>query len=248
MAISSVSLTSNAIGAGAAQTDGAQKNPLIALQRKDASASTQLSPFGKTKLSLDDLKASAQAIRNLNNPPTFSDFKIAVQGFVQSLNALNKTVNDVSANDTAKSASLADTRPAQALNEIRKAVSGPAEGALTALQKLGVSSQKDGTFALNQRQLEKSFQENRGGTLSTLFEVAGRVEIAADQQLSGKKPVESAASSAEKTQEERDGERDTQARLENRKNFQQLLAAQLANAGSYVARNAVATYFSVAAL
>jgi hypothetical protein len=43
--------------------------------------------------------------------------------------------------------------------------------------------------------------------------------------------------------------RDTvQARLDSQRSFQQRLTAQLANAGGYVARNAVVTYLSVASL
>lgn len=248
MAISSVSLTSSVIGAGAsqAQGDGAQQNPLAALQRKTASTNTQLSVFGRVKLTLDDIKAKAQALENLSSPPTLSDFKVAVQGFVQSLNALNKTVNEA----TAKSAAIeSDSRPAQALNEIRKAVAGSDGEGLSSLQKIGISSQQDGTFSINRKQLEQSLRDDPGGTLSTLSDVADRVEKAADEQLSGNGSVDNEASGLNgQSSEQEETRSDAQARIDSRKNFQQLLAAQLANAGGYVARNAVTTYFSVAAL
>lgn len=248
MAISSISSpVSSGVGASAAQADSTQKNPLATLQRNDASATTQLSAFGRTKLSLDDIKASAQAIKNLGNPPTLSDLKVAVQGFVQSLNALTSTVKQAAADAAAKSSAIADARPAQALTEIHKAVSGPGEGSLAALQKLGIS-ENAGTFSINQRQLEKAFQENRPGSLSALFDVADRVESAADKRLSDAPPADAKSNANTPESPPEDARNEEQSKVTQRESFRELLAAQLANAGGYVARNAVATYFSVAAL
>lgn len=244
MAVSSVSsLVASGIGASAAQADSAQKNPLATRQRGDASSITELSAFGKTRLALDDIKASAQAIQNLGNPPTLSDVKEAVQDFVQSLNALAGTVKQSAADASAR----ADTRPAQALNEIRKAVSGPEEGSLAALQKLGIS-ENAGTFSLNQRQLEKTVQENRQDSLSELIDVAERVEEAADKQLAGVPIAEKNDAYVPPEDAAEDARNEEQTRIAQRESFRELLAAQLANAGGYSARNAVTTYFSVAAL
>lgn len=256
MAISSILQSNAAVGAtgNQAQGDGSQKNqnPLAALQRKVESASAQLSAFGQVKLSLDDLQAKAQAIKNLGNPPTLSDFKLAVQGVVQSFNSLSKTVSAAAAsreNSRAAAAAVTDQRPAQALNEVRRAVAGPNENSLAALREIGISRQPDGTFEINQQQLEKAFLENREQTLSTVDEVAARVAEVADRQLSGNGIIGQRFSNLSEQASGLQSTRDNaQAQLDNQRNFQQLLAAQLARAGSFVARNAVATYLTVAAL
>lgn len=249
MAISSVSsLVSSGIGASPAQSESTQRNPVAQPQRNEVSSTTQLSAFGRTKSSLEDIKASAQAINNLSNPPTFSDLKVAVQGFVQSINALASTVKQAGLDASEKSAAVVDTRPSQALNEINKAFSGQGGSSLAALQKLGIS-ENEGTFSINQRQLETAFQENRQGSLSALVEVADRVESAADRQLTGAPPVDQQNNATAPAESQSDDARnEAQATAAQRDSFKELLAAQLANAGGYIARNAVITYFSVAAL
>lgn len=252
MAITSIAQSSAAVSAFGNQAQGgsAQQNPLAGLQRKVASASAQLSAFGKVKLSLDDLqaKAKAQAVRNLGTPPTLSDFSVAVQGVVQSFNALSKTVAAAAASrdsSRAAAAAVVDQRSAQALKEVRRAVAGPNGSSLDALQKIGISRQRDGTFDINQKQLEQSFLGNRDAALNTLNEVAARVVDVTQQQLSGNGPVGQRFNSLSELQDTRDT---VQARLDSQRSFQQLLTAQLANAGGYVARNAVVTYLSVASL
>ena len=247
MAISSVSLNPNAIGAVAAQTqnsDAAQKGTQSALARDDAntSARTQFSDFGRTKLSLENVKDAAETARNINNPPALSEFKNAVQGVVKSLNALNETVR---AAETAT-----DQRPLQALNEVRNALAASNEDGADTLQKLGISTQQDGTFAINQRQLERSFKEDSQGAQSALRDVSNRVEQAVDRQLSGTPPaVQTKTTEAPpEGSNANDAQIEDRARAEQRESFRQLLASQLANAGSNTARNAVTTYFSVATL
>lgn len=254
MAISGVSsLVSSSVGASAvaaAQGENAQKNPLAGLlQRDDASAQTQLSFLGRTKLSLEDIQASAQAARNVNNPPTISDFKVAVQGVVQSLNALASVARQAAADTAARPSALTDNRPSQAFNQVRNALQDSDGNAARSLQRLGVSQTPEGTFAVNQRQLEASFQEDRQGILSALFDVADRVDAAAERALTGAPPAreETETETPENTDRPTPDE-EAETRAAQRESFRELLAAQLANAGGYVARNAVATYFSVAAL
>lgn len=249
MAISSVSsLVSSGIGASPAQSESTQRNPVAQPQRNEVSSTTQLSAFGRTKSSLEGIKASAQAINNLSNPPTFSDLKVAVQGFVQSINALASTVKQAALDASEKSAADVDTRPSQALTEINKAFTGEGGSSLAALQKLGIS-ENEGTFSINQRQLETSFQENRQDSLSELNKVADRVEDAADKQLTGAPPIERKSNAeAPAASQSDDARNEEQARVAQRESSRELLTAQLANAGGFVARNAVLTYFSVAAL
>lgn len=251
MDISGVSQSLSAISASGSQARAgdAQNNPLATLQNKEAAAQSQLSVFGKVRLTLDDLRSSAQALKNFSKPPTLSDFKIAVQGFVQSFNNLQKTVSDASAGISGKNALSSDARPGQVLNEVRNAITGPNRDNLPPIQKLGVEPQKDGTFAINQKSLDRTFQNDRAGVLATFSAVSDRVGAVIDKQLSasgavGKKVQDLSVRVAdlENTHNR------AQERLDSQKSFQQRLAAQLANAGGYVARNAVTTYLNVATM
>lgn len=254
MAISSISsLASNGVGAGASsvavQGESAQKNPLAGLsQRSDPSSKTELSLLGRTRLSLEDVQAAAQAARNISNPPTLSDFKVAIQGVVQSLNALNATVRPSSTNGPATSNNVAnDPRPSQALETVRRSLQEP-DGAARSLLRVGIT-QNESTFSVNQTALESAFREDRPGSLTALFDIADRVENAADRALNEPPPAPpspSPISTEEPIEQTQNAEQEVRAN--QRENFRDLLAAQLANAGSYVARNAVVTYFSVAAL
>lgn len=239
MDIPSVSLMSSASGAGSSQAQGSgtQKNPLAL--RRESSTNTQLSALGQVKLSLDDLKSKAQALQGFQKPPTLADFKVAVQGFVQSFNALHKSVSDAAAKAPALN---------QTLDDVRSALAGSNDSSLSALQQVGISGQKGGTFSINQNQLDKSFQNDRVGTLSTLSDVASRVEKTADKQISsngfiGKKMNDL----SERSNEIESQRRNTQVRLDVQKNSQQRLVSQL-SADGYVARNAVLSYFSVSSM
>ncbi len=249
MAVSGISQAVAAGGAyvGQASSGDAQHNPFATLQGGGAAAQTQLSGPGRVKYSLADLQAKAQALLNFNNPPTLGDFKTLVQGFVQAFNSLNKTVSEVSSQK--QGALYGDAHPVQSLNEIRKAAAGTNDSSLGALQKLGIDRQKDGTFSINQKTLDQSFQADGTGALDTISEVADRVGKVIDKQLSGNGSIgkkEQDLSARPSNQE--NNRNSSQERLDTQKNYQQRLAAQLANAGGFVARNAVATYFNVASL
>ena len=247
MAVSSISRSIAALNAYDSQgQSGDAQNPPASLLRSDSAAQTRLSVFGRVQSSLADLQARAQALKNFSKPPTLDDFKTAAQGFVQSFNALSKTVNETS---SLRQGLLNDLRPGQALSEVRKALAGMGESPISALQKQGVERLKDDTLAIGQKTLDKAFQADRQGVLNTFAEVADRVGKAIDQQLSSNgivaKKVQGLGARANEPEAARDA---ASARLENQKSFQQHLATQLAQAGGYVARNAVATYFSVASM
>lgn len=250
----SIAQTSSAVSAfaGQAQGEASQKNqtPLSGLQRRLESANTQLSAFGKVKLSLDDLQARAEVASNLATPPTLTDFKVAVQGVVQSVNSLSRTVAAAAASREANRAAEAlDQRPAQALSEVRRAVAGPNESSLAALREIGITRQKDGTFEINEQRLEQAFRDERERTVATFQEVSSRVGEVAERQLSSNGIIGQRFNNlSERASELRATRDNAQARLDSQRSFQQLLASQLASAGSFVARNAVASYLTVSVL
>lgn len=254
MAVSSVSLNQSLIGAAVtqAQTEAGQRNQnqLQTLPREEANSSsrTQLSDLGRTRLALDDLRSSTETARNLNNPPALSEFRNAVQGVVQSLNALNQTVHTAETNTS-------DRRSQQILSEVRNTAENTttAEGE-NALQRLGIATQQDGTFTINQRQLDQSFQADSDEAQSALDELSNNLNRVAEQQLNGAVAQPKPDDNEQQAQSLRQAIADEEAReqqrsqQETRENFRALLAAQLANAGSFSARNAVTTYFNVSTL
>ena len=255
MAVSSVSLNQNVIGAAVtqAQAEAGQRNQnSLQTQSREAansSSRTQLSDLGRTRLALDDLRTSTETARNLNNPPALSEFRSAVQGVVQSLNALNQTVRTAETNTS-------ERRPQQILNEVRStAETTTTEEGESALQRLGIATRQDGTFTVNQRQLDQSFQADPAEAQSALDELSNNLNRVAEQQLNGTTTTQPEpddntqqaqiirqAIADEEVREQQRSQQDT------RENFRQLLAAQLANAGSFSARNAVTTYFNVSTL
>lgn len=255
MAVSSVSLNQSLIGAAATQAQQAEagqrnQNQLQTLPREDANSSsrTQLSDLGRARLALDDLRDTTDTARNLNNPPALSEFRSAVQGVVQSLNALNQTVRSAEPNNT-------DRRPQQILNEVQTtAQNTTTDEGENALQRLGIATQQDGTFTVNQRQLDQSFQADPAEAQNALDELSNNLNRVAERQLNGGATAQPEPGNSQQAQSIRQAIADEEAREqqrsqeETRESFRQLLAAQLANAGSFSARNAVTTYFNVSTL
>lgn len=217
-------------------------NPLTALQRVAASTVTQLSSYGQIKSSLADLQDKALALKNISQPPTFSDFKVVVQAFVQSFNSINKTVSNL----TSKKGSLnGDNRSSEALNDIRKAAGGKDGKTLSALKELGISQQADSTFSINHKEMKKSFQANPENALSTIFDLANRVTEASDKLLSDNGTI------GKKTN-------DLNARIDKLQSAYDTVEGYMSTqpsppqasttsvAGGYTAFNAIATYASVA--
>lgn len=244
-----------------AQGGGAQGNLLAGLQQKTASVQTQLSVQGRVRYSLAELQAKAQALLNFSKSPTLEDFKTVIQGFVQSYNNLSRAVAEASAPkpeaasqkpETASQkpgTTSSDSSLGQTLKDVQNAVSGPDNSSRTALQKLGMQTQSDGSLSANLQTLGQALQNNPTETLNTLAGVADRVSTVIDKQLStnghnGSK-VQDLSAQGKESETSRNS---TQVRLDTQKNFQQRLAAQLVGAGGYTARNAVVAYFSVSSL
>lgn len=248
MDISSVNLSLNTLGTSTSQVQAGSdsQSPFATLQQKEGSAVAQLSAFGQVKASLADLQNNAQALKNFSKPPTFSDFQVVVQGFVQSFNSLGKNVAAL----TSKQGALNDnSRSGQALSHVNKAIAGANQDGLSALQKMGVTQQSNGTFSINQKQLEKSFQDNRPKALATVFDLANRVIQVTDKQISangliGKKVNDLSV----RVKELGNTFNKAQGYIDTQKTFQQSLSAQMTNSGGFTASNAVAAYASVSAL
>lgn len=217
-------------------------DPLAALRRIETSTVTQLSSYGQVKSSLADLQDKARALKNLNQPPTLSDFKGVVQAFVQSFNSITQTVNNLTSK---KGALNTENRPSQALNDIRKAVSGPKGNALPSLKELGILQQDNGTFAIDRKQLEKSFKDNPKDALSTISDLASRVTQTADKLLSDKGAIGKKVNDLSARVNELENAYDTvQGYLDTQQKPQESPVVQ--PAGGYTARNAIASYASVA--
>jgi flagellar capping protein FliD len=217
-------------------------DPLAALRRIETSTVTQLSSYGQVKSSLADLQDKARALKNLNQPPTLSDFKGVVQAFVQSFNSITQTVNNLTSK---KGALNTEDRPSQALNDIRKAVGGPKGNAFSSLKELGISQQTDGTFAIDRKQLEKSFKDNPKDALSTVSDLASRVMQTTDKLLSDKGTIGKKVNDLSARVSELEGAQSTvQGYLDTPQEPKPPPAIQ--PSGGYTARIAVDAYVSVA--
>jgi flagellar capping protein FliD len=217
-------------------------DPLAALRRIETSTVTQLSSYGQVKSSLADLQDKARALKNLSQPPTLLDFKGVVQAFVQSFNSVTQTVSNLTSK---KGALNTENRPSQALNDIRKAAGGPKGNALSSLKELGISQQTDGTFAIDRKQLEKSFKDNPKDALSTVSGLASRVTQATDKLLSDKGSIGKKVNDlSARVNELEDAQSTVQGYLDTRQKPEPAPAIQ--PTGGYTARIAVDAYVSVA--
>ena len=217
-------------------------DPLAALRRIETSSVVQLSSFGQVKSSLADIQNKARALLTVSKSPNLADFKVVVQAFVQSLNSIRKTVSDLTSE---KGALNGDSRPSQALSDINKAVDGPNGSAISALKDLGISQQGNGAYSVDQKQLEKAFQDNPQNASSVIADLASRVTQATDKQLSvsgviGKKVKDLSA----RVSEFGNIRNTAQGYLDATKGLQQSLTNLFT--GGYTARNAIAAYTSVA--
>jgi len=217
-------------------------DPLAALRRIETSTVTQLSSYGQVKSSLADLQDKARALKNLSQPPTLLDFKGVVQAFVQSFNSVTQTVSNLTSK---KGALNTENRPSQALNDIRKAAGGPKGNALPSLKELGISQQTDGTFAIDRKQLEKSFKDNPKDALSTVSDLASRITQATDKLLSDKGAIGKKVNDlSARVNELEDAQSTVQGYLDTQQKPKPAPAIQ--PTGGYTARIAVDTYASVA--
>lgn len=230
MAIPAVSLSAlpdraPASSQAEAQGEAARRAFLPVPLRIPAAGGAEFSLGGRARLSLEDLQAKAGALLNLNRPPTLSDFKLAVQGFVAAFNSLSRTL----------SAARSDADAAEMAATLREAARGE-EGALAALRKAGIAPTDDGMLAVEESRLETAVRQEPGSVMPALNGLFARVENAAARLLGGGEQADDPNAAT------------AQTRDAGRQDARQRLAAQLAGADSHAARHAVATYFSVAAL
>ena len=248
MAISIVGLSPNTASTSTTQVSAGldPQSSLSTLQSNEKNALAQLSSLGQVKSSLADLQNKAGALKNFSKPPTFADFQVVVQGFVQSFNSLNKNASALASKQDALNA---DNRSGQALNSVNNAITDANGRGLSALQKMGISQQANGAFSINQNQLAKSFQENRPGTLSAIFDLANRVTQATDKYISANgfigKQVDNLSARVNDLENMRSK---PQGHLDTQKITQQFTTAQAPSTGGFTVRKAVATYTSVASL
>jgi hypothetical protein len=205
---------------------------------------------------LEGLQAKAQALQSFNKSPNFNDFQVAVLGFVQAFNTVHTDVTK--AKETTN-----DTRSAGALSAVSHAATDD-KNSRTALEKLGITLQKDGSLSVDQAKLEKSFREDQPKTVNTLAELGLRVDQATGQQLtvtsnssvSGANTNSSrVADVASRVTETDQQQKTSQQHQDEQKNAHKLQVAQQASlapssaaASSGPAVNAVATYIGVATL
>jgi hypothetical protein len=249
MAISIPSVTvlnGDGVDAAAAILRRGSAQEIITAAEKEA-ASPPISSFisnisssGQAKLSLESLQAKAEALKNAAVPPTLDDFKVVVQGVVSGINSVRATL--VSALTESGSGSQAIARAKEFVDRI--AAGNKDEDAVALAKKIGIERQADGGFAVNQKQLKKTFNEDDNGAFSALTEFAAKLAEAKDVPEPDKK---------EYTERSKDVARKSEGKVQQNQPQQadvrpQGFQIELDSASSFTAQTAVASYLTVAAL
>ena len=187
MAISSITLLNgDGVNAAAAIARPGVVQDSSAAAQKDTTPSSSISIIsasGKARLSLEGLQARATALKAANVPPTVSDFKVAVQGIVGSINALRTTLS--SALSELRSGSQSIARAKAFIDRI--AAGNKDEGAAALAKRIGIENQGDGIFSINQKQLTNAFNEDSKAAFSTLTAFTGKVAEAKNVPAPDKK-------------------------------------------------------------
>ncbi|MCE9633719.1 MAG: hypothetical protein K8Q92_06000 [Methylophilales bacterium] len=243
--------------AGAIARQGTAQEIIAAAQKEAASPTSSnfssvslISSSGKSRLTLESLQAQAGALQNANVPPTLSDFKVAVQGVVSSLNALGTTLAN----------SLAE------FGSGRSFVARAKEfvDSIVPAKKIGIESQGNGGFAINQKQLIKAFNEDGKGAFAALQEFAAMFVQARDvppaekpKQTDDTEKSKEAMRRADAAARNREADRVQQNQAQQnqvpqadvpKQDFQAQLGVQLDSASGFTAQTAVTSYLTVAAL
>jgi hypothetical protein len=242
MAITSVTLlNSNGVDAALAKLrEGSLQDFLAAQPQTSSSSVTRISVSGKALVSLDSLQAFAEAAKNANVPPTVSDFKVLVNGVVNGINALRQSVANAANSDNSLANSLQ-----KRLDAIDQIASKSRESA-AALSKIGLGQQDNGSFTVNQKQLLKSFNEDKEGAFAAFTNFAGKVSGAAGNNSS--KDVEDTEKTKESNKSKEKDKPNANDEFGKQLNLNNTFDAPSSPAVSFVAKNAVASYLTIASL
>ncbi|MFM9912929.1 MAG: hypothetical protein ACKVN9_05300 [Methylophilaceae bacterium] len=258
ISISSVTvLNSDGVNAAAALVRQGTAQEIIAAADKEAASPSSsnfssvslISSSGKARLSLESLQAQAGALQNASAPPTVSDFKVAVQGVVSSLNALGAALTN----------SLAEFRSKGSFAARAKEF----VDSITPAKRIGIESQGNGSFAINQQQLVKAFNQDSKGAFAALQDFTAKFIQAKDTQPAEKpkqaddtakkeemRRADAAArnSAADQAQANQDQQNKALQLDIPKQDFSTQLSAQLDSASGFTAQTAVTSYLTVAAL
>jgi hypothetical protein len=222
------------------------------------SSITFISQSGQARLSLDSFQALATAIQSLNVPPTVSDFEVAVLGVVSGLNGLRLSLANAAVSN-------ANYREQQKADKALAAMDQDSKDSVDALQKVGITRQADGSYSIDQKQLDQAYNQDPNAAYATLTTFAAQQSQAATSTDASKAQAASNAANAANTAlqaaqvaSQAAGQAAhpvQQAATTNfatgssfGDSFQPQLAAQLAGASSFAARTAVTTYLAVSSL
>lgn len=242
MAITSVTLlNSNGVDAALAkQREGSLQDFLAAQPQTSSSSVTRISASGQALVSLESLQAFAEAAKNANVPPTVSDFKVLVSGVVSGINAVRQSVTSAAKSENSLANSLQ-----KRLDAIDQIASKSRESG-SALSKLGINQEDGGGFTINQKQLAKSFNEDKQGTFATFSDFVSKVSSAVDNNSSKNIEDTDKAKESDKSKEKDKSNADDQ--VGKRLNINNTVETKPTPPVSFVAKNAVASYLTIASL
>lgn len=181
------------------------------IQQQRDSVSVELSAFGKISSSLSDAQIASRALSDKQQMAAQADAGKAAARFVRAFNNASQAARSA----TAANGLLADNTHARAAESgLRKLFSSDAIAAAD-LKKIGISQQRDGTLAIDQKKFDDALKTDADAVRTTLSVAGQKVDQVVTRQLAGNGNIGSAINSL-----------DTQARnLESRRAEQQAQSA-----------------------
>jgi len=155
--------------AGSEVVQKAAEAGMARLEQARQSVQVQLSAYGQVKSGLERLAEAGQSLRS-EAPMSAAETKKALQTMVSAYN------------ETRAAAVMAEPgRASSAANALRRAVS--ADEASADLRALGITRQRDGALAIDEKKLDQALASDTAGTRAAAGRFAGRLESVASRAL-----------------------------------------------------------------
>ena len=146
------------------------------------STSVKLSAYSQIKSGFAGVQAAAQNIADPAKTASSADLSKAVQQFASSYNAATSSIS--TATDSRKSGALSqDARARAAGNDLKSIVTG---SSASDLKKIGISVNRDGTIAVDNKVLQNAIKADPNAVKDALTKVGKQAEQVSTRELAAK--------------------------------------------------------------
>lgn len=190
-AISSAARTSQLRSVDTDPFAAALRRPVEALSQQVESTRVRLSAFGQVKSAVADVQSSAKLVQDSKQLQTADSARKVAETFVKAYNAELGTTASLTRREAFRApvGVLADdSRARSASNDLQRAV----RSSESALKTVGISTQKDGSLAIDTKAFEAAYAKDSSSLRQALGTAGSRIEAVATRQLSASGAVGSA--------------------------------------------------------